>query len=74
MVSKQIGNSVVRHRVSRRLREQLRPRLARLAPGTDLVVRAHPAAATASSAQLGDALDRALQPDRAGRRHEVGTR
>jgi len=51
---------VDRHRVARRLRHVLRPRLTPLAPGTRLVVRAAPAAAGASSAVLGADLDAAL--------------
>lgn len=60
VVSKAVGNSVVRHRVVRRLRAQVGQRLSALPAGTDLVVRAQPSAATASSAQLGGALDSAL--------------
>lgn len=60
VVSKAVGGSVVRNRTKRRLREQCRGRLDRLRPGTDYVVRALPAAATADSAALGSALDRAL--------------
>lgn len=61
VVSRAVGNSVVRHRVVRRLRAQVAPRLGRLPAGTDLVVRALPPAATATSAALGTALDAALQ-------------
>jgi len=60
VVSKAVGGSVVRHRVSRRLRHLLRPRVAPLSPGTRVVVRAAPAAAAASSAALGADLDAAL--------------
>lgn len=60
VVSKAVGNSVVRHRVARRLRAQVEQRLSHLPAGTDLVVRAQTAAASASSAQLGEALDNAL--------------
>ncbi|WP_419866506.1 ribonuclease P protein component [Ornithinimicrobium cavernae] len=60
VVSRAVGNSVVRHRVVRRLRALAAERLASLAPSTDLVVRANPPAATASSAELAEALDRAL--------------
>ncbi|MDX6197996.1 MAG: ribonuclease protein component [Actinomycetota bacterium] len=49
VVSKAIGGSVVRTRVARRLRHQLRPLLVELPAGTRLVVRAAPAAATAPS-------------------------
>jgi len=61
VVSKAVGNSVVRHRVSRRLRSELAGRLDRLAPGSGTVVRALPGAATASSRVLGDDLDRGLE-------------
>jgi ribonuclease P protein component len=46
--------------VSRRLRHLLRPRLEALPSGTDLVVRAQPAAADATSDELGADLDAAL--------------
>jgi ribonuclease P protein component len=52
VVGKAVGNSVVRHRVTRRLRELVRPELHRLPPTADLVVRARPEAATADSARL----------------------
>ena len=52
VVSAKVGNSVVRHRVTRRLRPLVRDHLDRLAPGTDLVIRALPTAATATSADL----------------------
>lgn len=60
VVGRTVGPAVTRHRVSRRLRHLLRPRLEVLPPGTDLVVRAQPAAADATSAELGDDLDAAL--------------
>jgi len=60
VVSRSIGSAVVRNTVKRRLRHLLASRLADLPPGTDVVVRALPAAATATSARLGEALDRAL--------------
>ncbi|MHC1558262.1 ribonuclease P protein component [Actinomycetospora sp. C-140] len=60
VVGRGVGPAVTRHRVSRRLRHLLRPRLATLPTGTDLVVRAQPPAADATSAQLGDDLDAAL--------------
>ncbi|MDO5535815.1 MAG: ribonuclease P protein component [Propionibacteriaceae bacterium] len=60
VVSKAVGGSVVRHRVVRRLRAQMAERIERLHPGTDLVVRARPAAAGAASGALGEALDHAL--------------
>ena len=60
VVSKAVGGSVVRHRTARRLRHLLRDRIGALAPGTRLVVRAAPAAGTASSAALAQDLDSAL--------------
>jgi ribonuclease P protein component len=60
-VSKAVGNSVVRHRVSRKLRHLVRDRLGTLTPGSTLVIRALPAAATASSAELGSDLDAAVR-------------
>ena len=66
VVSKAVGGSVVRHQVSRRLRHLLAGRLPALPSGTRLVVRAAPAAAGATSAELAADLDRAL--DRLARR------
>jgi ribonuclease P protein component len=60
VVSKGVGGSVVRHRVARQLRHLMRDRLDVLPAGARLVVRAAPAAAAASSAQLGADLDAAL--------------
>ena len=71
VVGKGVGGSVVRSRVSRRLRHLLRDRLDGLPAGSRLVVRASPAAGTAASAALGADLDaalaRAAQPPRSGR-------
>lgn len=61
VVSKQVGGSVVRNRVKRRLRHAVRARLDRLPEDGRLVVRALPAAAAASYEELGDDLDRCLQ-------------
>lgn len=61
VVSKAVGNSVVRHRVSRRSRALLADRIALFEPGMDVVVRALPPAGNASSAQLGAALDKAVR-------------
>ena len=61
VVSKAVGNSVVRHRVSRRLRHQMAERLGQLPTGTAVVVRALAPAATATSAELGRDLDAALR-------------
>ena len=52
VVGKSVGNSVVRHRVTRRLRAVVREELDRLPTGADLVVRARPGAAVADSAVL----------------------
>jgi ribonuclease P protein component len=60
IVGKSVGISVVRHRVSRRLRAQLADRLDRLPSGSRVVVRALPDTASASSPVLGRDLDRAF--------------
>ena len=52
VVGKVVGNSVVRHRVTRRLRAAVLEELPRLPSGADLVVRARPEAATAPFALL----------------------
>jgi len=52
VVSAKVGNSVVRHRVTRRLRPLLRGYLNTLPTGSALVVRALPSSAGASSAEL----------------------
>ncbi|MBN9608285.1 MAG: ribonuclease P protein component [Actinobacteria bacterium 69-20] len=60
VVSAKVGNSVVRHRVTRRLRPLVREALGDLPAGTDLVVRALPAAAGESSGRLGEDLRSAV--------------
>ena len=64
VVGKSVGNSVVRHRVTRRLRAVVRAELGRLPDRADLVVRARPEAADADSTvlqrDLASALDRLL--------------
>jgi ribonuclease P protein component len=60
VVSKAVGPAVVRTAVKRRLRHLVRARLGLLPPGSRLVVRALPPAATADSATLGADLDSAL--------------
>jgi ribonuclease P protein component len=60
VVGRTVGNSVVRHRVSRRLRAALAERLDRLAPGSATVVRALPRAGAAPSHALRHDLDRTL--------------
>ena len=61
VVGRAVGGSVVRHRVTRRLRHLVAGRLDYLPEGTALVVRAHPPAAEAGSAELGADLDAALR-------------
>jgi len=61
VVSKAVGGSVVRHRVSRRLRHLLVPRLPTLPAGSLLVIRALPPAASASSVELAEDLDSGLR-------------
>jgi ribonuclease P protein component len=74
VVSKAVGNSVVRHRVARRLRHLFRDRLGTVRPGCTLVVRALPSAATAASADLGGDIDAALRRLRLiGREAETNT-
>jgi ribonuclease P protein component len=60
VVARSVGNSVTRHRVSRRLRAQLGSRLGLLPVGSGTVVRALPGAAQASSAELARGLDKAF--------------
>jgi ribonuclease P protein component len=60
VVGRSVGGSVVRHRVSRRLRAQMAERVASLEPGAGVVVRALPGAEGATSAELGRDLDAAL--------------
>lgn len=60
VVSKAVGGAVVRNTVRRRLRHLVRDQLTGLAPGTTLVVRALPSAATASYSRLNADLDGAL--------------
>ncbi|WP_078503722.1 ribonuclease P protein component [Streptomyces sulphureus] len=61
VVSKAVGNSVVRNRVKRRLRHLIRQRLDRLPPGSLVVVRALSGAGEAGHDQLVRDLDAALQ-------------
>ena len=65
VVGRTVGNSVVRHRVTRRLRAVVLDQLDRLPPTADLVVRARPEAAEATSADLrrdlSTGLDRVLR-------------
>lgn len=52
VVSKKVGNSVVRHRVTRRLREIVRPRLHLLPAGSTCVIRTLPGIEQAPFADL----------------------
>lgn len=61
VVSKSVGVAVIRHRVARRLRHIVAPRLGELPVGAMLVVRALPLAASATSAELADDLDAGLR-------------
>ncbi|WP_406039481.1 ribonuclease P protein component [Micromonospora sp. NBC_00898] len=67
VVSKAVGNAVVRNKVRRRLRHLVRERLDQLPAGSTLVVRALPATAEAPYARLGADLDAALAAARAPR-------
>ncbi|HET7734967.1 MAG TPA: ribonuclease P protein component [Nocardioidaceae bacterium] len=60
VVSKQVGNAVTRNTVKRRLRHLARERISSLPGSAVLVVRAQPASAGASYAELAADLDRAL--------------
>ncbi len=59
-VSRAVGIAVVRNRVKRRLRHLMRARVTGLPEGSLLVVRALPAAGTASYAALAGDLDTCL--------------
>ncbi|QIG45228.1 ribonuclease P protein component [Nocardioides anomalus] len=60
VVSKAVGNAVARNQVKRRLRHVVRPHLASLPAGAEVVVRALPPAAGLSSAELDAELTRCL--------------
>jgi ribonuclease P protein component len=61
VVSRAVGNSVLRHRVQRRLRHLCRDRLGELPAGSEVVVRALEPAGRATYQELGADLDRCLQ-------------
>ncbi|AKU18570.1 hypothetical protein VV02_02425 [Luteipulveratus mongoliensis] len=61
VVSKAVGGSVVRNRTKRVLRHLVRERLGAVPTDVDLVVRAQPASAGATTADLGGELDRLLR-------------
>ena len=56
VVSKAVGNAVVRNRTKRRLRAAVAAELAGIPRGVDVVVRAQPPAAQATFAELAEAL------------------
>ncbi len=60
VVARPVGGAVTRNAVHRRLRHLMRERLDRVPPGSLFVVRATPAAAGATYAQLAADLDSAL--------------
>ena len=60
VVSKSVGGAVVRNRTKRVLRHLVAARLTRIPPACDLVVRANPAAASATTPELAADLDRRL--------------
>ena len=66
VVSRAVGPAVTRNLVKRRLRHLARERTAGLPPHGMLVVRALPAAATATFAELAQELDRCLDKARGG--------
>lgn len=57
VVSKAVGNAVVRNRTKRRLRAAVASQLAGIPAGVDVVVRAQAAAASATFAELCEALN-----------------
>lgn len=61
VVSKQVGNAVTRHRVSRQLRHLCLGIVDKLPRETDVVIRALPASAEASSEQLREDIVNALK-------------
>ncbi|MCK2033260.1 ribonuclease P protein component [Microbacterium sp. KSW4-4] len=60
IISKQVGTAVVRNTVRRRLKAICAEALPRVPQGTDVVIRALPASATASYAELRSDVHRCL--------------
>jgi ribonuclease P protein component len=52
IVGKNVGNSVIRHRVSRQIRHAIAPHLSKFSEGTLLLFRAHPGAAKRAAHNL----------------------
>lgn len=52
IVGKNVGNSVMRHRVSRQIRHAIAPHLTKFSEGTLLLFRAHPGAAKSAAGNL----------------------
>ncbi|MDM8085179.1 ribonuclease P protein component [Cellulomonas cellasea] len=75
VVSKGVGNAVVRNKVKRRLRALVRERLTELPADSNVVVRALAPAATREYSSLGSDLDSALDVarSRARRRRDEGS-
>jgi ribonuclease P protein component len=61
VVSRAVGGAVARNRTKRRLRHLMAERVGELPAGTRVVVRALPAAVSASGTELSHALDRCLR-------------
>jgi len=60
IVSKSVGNSVVRHRITRQLRAIISPRMERISPQDRFVIRALPAITELSFSQLEREIDSAF--------------
>jgi ribonuclease P protein component len=60
IISKQVGTAVVRNSVRRRLKAVCAEALPRVPEGTDVVIRALPASATATYAELSADVNRCL--------------
>jgi len=67
IIPRAVGPAVIRNKIRRRLRHLVRDLLTQLPPGTALVVRALPDAASRSYEQLGADLSAALAAARGGR-------
>lgn len=61
IVSKQVGTAVTRNTVRRRLKAVCAAALPQIRPGTDVVIRALPASASATFPQLRDEVHRCLR-------------